>query len=325
MKPPRQTYQKLLIDGSHLMHRATYSYGGLSYIDENGEEIFTGSVFGFLKILVKVWRQYAQQDSQLVICWEGGYKHRTALYPAYKANRYPVPANEEEREEQQESKAKFFSQMDLLREVANLAGWAQARASGYEADDTLATLARSYSEKGETVAIYSGDRDMHQCVSDLVHIVSAQPGGGSKPDFIWTPEKVLEEWSVPPSRVAEAKALAGDSGDNIPGCPGCGVGWAAKLLNSAESLDRLFLIASVRTLSGVYQNKPWKSEGMTKKILDNRDLILTSWELSKTVSDAPVQISQEQSQTEALLERLVALRFHSLVTEKAFAEILTLR
>ena len=309
-------YSVVVVDGSHLMHRAAHSYKGLGFVDENGVFIDTGSIYGFLKILISIWKDYADNNCQLYICWEGGYKHRTALYPEYKANRKPSP---NQTEEEFESKALFFAQQAVIREICHAAGWKQAVAPGFEADDVLATLAKTLSEQGDRVAIYTGDQDLHQCVSENIHVISAIPGG--KGDKIWTPAEVLQKWGVPPSRVPEAKALAGDMGDNIPGCPGCGGGLAAKLLNSASSLSELFYKAQAGTLVGEYQGKAWKATALTERLLQNEAIVKISFELAKVVYDCPVEITQKSKNRDALRELLGEYKFRSLTEGKNFENL----
>ncbi len=52
-------------------------------------------------------------------------------------------------------------------------------------------------------------------------------------------EGVEEKFGVPPARVVDVQALAGDSVDNIPGAPGIGIKTAALLINEYGSLEEL--------------------------------------------------------------------------------------
>src|SRR5690606_36408965 len=51
--------------------------------------------------------------------------------------------------------------------------------------------------------------------------------------------EVFEKFGVPPSKVVEVQALAGDSSDNVPGVPGIGVKTAAELINTYGDLETL--------------------------------------------------------------------------------------
>ncbi len=53
------------------------------------------------------------------------------------------------------------------------------------------------------------------------------------------PDEVAERFGVPPDKVVDVQALAGDSTDNVPGVPGIGVKTAAELINTYGDLDTL--------------------------------------------------------------------------------------
>jgi DNA polymerase-1 len=52
-------------------------------------------------------------------------------------------------------------------------------------------------------------------------------------------EDVIEKWAVPPEKLGDVLALAGDNSDNVPGVPGVGPKIAASLINDFGSLDNL--------------------------------------------------------------------------------------
>jgi DNA polymerase-1 len=301
-------YQVILVDGQNIIHRAAHSYSELSVVTTEGDTVLTGAAYGFFQIVTSIWERYAASDCQLIICWDGGYKHRTELFPDYKAAR-----RNRDPSEMEEHQTDIPNQSEAVKILLRLAGWCQARAWDFEADDVMATLAKQHG--GKRVAICTTDQDLHQCVTETTHVIS--PKWGSSQDTIWTPEAVTEKWGVPPGRVPEAKALAGDSSDGIPGCPGCGAGWAKKLLASgplSEVLER----ADEGVLTGEYQGKKWKTPSLTQKIIDNRDLILVSWELAKVVEDAPVKLTHPEIDRARLRMAFNRLRFHALLDPQAF-------
>src|SRR5205085_9349221 len=51
--------------------------------------------------------------------------------------------------------------------------------------------------------------------------------------------EVIEKFGVPPEKVVEVQALAGDSTDNVPGVPGIGVKTAAQLIVEYGDLETL--------------------------------------------------------------------------------------
>ena len=105
--------------------------------------------------------------------------------------------------------------------------------AGFEADDLIATYARLATERGATTTIVSSDKDLMQLVTDKVVMYDTM-----KDRRIGIPE-VIEKFGVPPEKVVEVQALAGDSTDNVPGVPGIGIKTAAQLIIEYGDLDQL--------------------------------------------------------------------------------------
>ena len=80
------------------------------------------------------------------------------------------------------------------------------RAIGFEADDLIATYVREACEQGATATIVSSDKDLMQLVTDRVVMYDTM-----KDRRIGIAE-VIEKFGVPPEKVVEVQALAGDSG-----------------------------------------------------------------------------------------------------------------
>ena len=109
--------------------------------------------------------------------------------------------------------------------------------NGFEADDLIATYARLATERGATTTIVSSDKDLMQLVTDKVVMYDTM-----KDRRIGIPE-VIEKFGVPPEKVVEVQALAGDSTDNVPGVPGIGVKTAAQLIVEYGDLEQLLFRA----------------------------------------------------------------------------------
>jgi DNA polymerase I len=311
-------YDIILLDGMNAVHRAANSYD-LGFWEKD-TYVPTGIVYGFFQILTSTYRKFGNPGAEIYVCWDAGYDHRIALYPEYKANRRnrePVP--EEEKTSNQET---FWKQRDALKTLLRIAGVRQARAQGFEADDVMATLSRRFAAENKSVAIYTTDQDLHQCVTERVHVLSAGWGGGK--EVCWTPSLVREKWSVSPERVAEVKALIGDGGDNIPGCPKCGMVSAQKLFAAYGSLEGVLKAAGEPgPFRGEFAGKEWKAAALTQNVRDNLALIQVSWELAKVVFDAPVVISEDLLQEDLLRQALQRIEFFSFLEPAGF-EILKL-
>jgi len=299
-------YDFILIDGMNVLHRAAHAYD-LGFW-ENGVYHPTGMVYGFFQILMTTIKRFADTDCKVIVCWDAGYDHRVEIYPDYKIsrrNRELIP--EEDKTDNQET---FTGQYRGLKKILQIAGIPQCRANGFEADDVMATLARLYDLSGK-VAIYTTDQDLHQCVTQNTHVVS--PGFGGGKEKIWDVAAVEKKWNVPPTRVAEVKALLGDSGDDIPGCAGCGPVSVDKLFAAYGGVEGVLEAAgNPGMLKGTYKGKAWKAASLTKSVRENAELIRISWELAKVVFDAPLQMTDGDRNEPLLNEALGRLRFHSL-------------
>src|SRR5690606_5550057 len=145
---------------------------------------------------------------------------RNQIYPGYKANR-PEPPED------------LIPQFALIRRAVDAFCVPRVELQGYEADDVIATYARLAHEAGIEVEIVSSDKDLMQLVRDGVGMfdpIKLKPIGAAE---------VMEKFGVPPSKVVEVQALAGDSTDNVPGVPGIGVKTAAQLINEYGDLETL--------------------------------------------------------------------------------------
>jgi DNA polymerase I len=307
-------YDYLLLDGLNVMHRAGFSYQLGYWEDSNYHE--TGAVYGFFRIAMTFYNKYAAPGAKLIVCWDAGYKHRLELYPNYKiSRRVPVAPEDSEKIEQ---KAQHRGQKQALHAALGAAGWRSSTAYGYEADDVLATLSTRFSALGKTVAMCTTDQDLHQVVSNRVHVISKGPKG----EKVWDPKAVEAKWGFPPDRVAELKALMGDSGDDIPGCPGCGLGSARKLLQSYGSIEGVLEASPKGPLTGVWEGKPWKAKALSTKMVENAELVRISHELAKVVCDVEADVVHPEASEESLRAQFSLMTFYTLLEERNLNRIL---
>ena len=86
---------------------------------------------------------------------------------------------------------------------------------------------------GGDVTIVSSDKDLMQLVQPGIVMLDTMKNRTIGPD------EVREKFGVPPDKVVDVQALAGDSTDNVPGVPGIGVKTAAELINEYGDLETL--------------------------------------------------------------------------------------
>jgi 5'-3' exonuclease len=157
--------------------------------------------------------------------------YRTALYPAYHAER--EAAMPEELPHQFADARPFFEAF----------GWTVTTADDLEADDLLGSYARLEAEAGGQALLLTGDRDMYQCAAEDVTVLYVRTGGKGAEEV--GPEEVRERYGVDPELVPDFIALRGDPSDGLPGAKGVGPKTAAELLKAHGSLEAV-LDAAIR-------------------------------------------------------------------------------
>src|SRR3989441_4007116 len=209
-----------LVDGSSYIFRA---YHALPPLSRKSDGLQVNAVLGFCNMLWKLLREMPPENrpTHLAIVFDKSeITFRNKLYPDYKAHRAPAPDD-------------LIPQFPLIREAVRAFDLPCLEQVGFEADDLIATYVREACERGATATIVSSDKDLMQLVTDCVTMYDAM-----KDRRIGVAE-VIEKFGVPPEKVVEVQALAGDSSDNVPGVPGIGVKTAAQLIVEYGDLETL--------------------------------------------------------------------------------------
>ncbi len=218
-----------LVDGSSYLYRAFHALPNLS----NAEGLPTGAIFGVANMLRRLIERLG--PARIAVIFDApGKNFRHELYGDYKANRPPMPAE-------------LRAQIEPLHELIDALGIERVMVAGVEADDVIATLVRQARERGISVFISSGDKDLAQLVGDDVVLED------SMQEKRYDPAAVEEKFGVPPRLIGDLLALTGDSSDNIPGVDKVGPKTAAKWLNQYGSLDEV--IANADAVGGKIGDK----------------------------------------------------------------------
>ena len=210
--PPSHVY---LVDGSGFIFRAFHALPPMTRDD--GTPV--NAVYGFCNMLMKLIDS-TDADRIAIIFDAARATFRNDIYEAYKANRDEPPEE-------------LRPQFEIVREATRAFGMPAIQLEGFEADDLIATFARQGVEAGAEVTIVSSDKDLMQLVTDKVSMMDPMKMIDIGPD------QVMEKFGVPPNKVVDVQALAGDSVDNVPGVPGIGVKTAALLINEYGDLETL--------------------------------------------------------------------------------------
>ncbi|EGQ8123854.1 DNA polymerase I [Vibrio parahaemolyticus] len=254
----------ILIDGSSYLYRAFHAYPGTM----NNGEIPTNAVYGVVNMLRSMMRQFASERIAVVFDAKGK-TFRDEMYSEYKANRPPMPDD-------------LRCQIEPLHNVIRAMGLPLICVPGVEADDVIGTLAYQASQQGMPVLISTGDKDMAQLVDDNITLINTMT------NVVMDREGVVEKFGIPPELIIDYLALMGDKVDNIPGVPGVGDKTATALLQGIGGLTKLY-----ENLDDIAALGFRGSKTMAKKLVDNKDNAMLSYELATIKLDVELEETPE--------------------------------
>ena len=271
-----------LIDGSGFIFRAFHALPPMTRPD--GTPV--NAVYGFCSMLMKLLED-TDADHIAVVFDTSRKTFRSEIYPEYKAHRPPPPEE-------------LIPQFGLIRDAVRAFNLPCIELEGYEADDLIATYAKQAAAKGAEVTIVSSDKDLMQLVDD--HISMLDP---MKLQTLGR-EEVEAKFGVPPEKVVDVQALAGDSTDNVPGVPGIGIKTASQLILEYGDLETLLAKAD-----GIKQKK------RRENLIEFAEQARISQKLVRLAQDAPVpepleSFKLKQPDADTLLPFLEEQAFKSL-------------
>ncbi len=274
----------IVIDAANALYRAFFALPPLR--SPSGAP--TGAVLGFANMLRKLVRE-EKPDAIAVAMDPRGGSFRRELFPAYKANRDAQPED-------------LTAQLPVARELIDAWKLAVLEVPGFEADDVIATLART-APAGWEVLIVSSDKDLMQLVGGRVALLD------SMKDKRIGPAEVAQRFGVLPDKLLDVRALVGDPSDNIPGVKGIGEKGAAALITEYGTLENLLEHAA-----------DVKAKKAREALLAQADMARLSKRLATLRDDVPLPLGVDAlaphaPDREALRELYKRLGFVRLVEE----------
>jgi exodeoxyribonuclease III len=159
-KPKPSRRPLLVIDGDSFAHR---SYHALPKTIRRSGGKGAGAILGFANFLL---RFYADERPRAVIVgWDSldAPTKRHEMFPAYQSGR--------------EFDEELIEQLNVLPELVEAIGFANAKAQGFEADDFLAAAVAAEERAGGSAVVASGDRDSFHLASSSTMILYPSRGG----------------------------------------------------------------------------------------------------------------------------------------------------
>jgi len=280
-----------LIDTFGLIFRAYYGRARAAVPSmRTSKGVPTEAVYVFTNMLRRLIRD--QKPDYVAAVWEGeGPTFRDEEFPEYKANRDETPDD-------------LLTQMPLIEKLLQATNTPILKQDGYEADDSIGSLARQAAEHDVDVFVISSDKDLMQLVDERVWFLNPM-----KNDQVYDADGVKEFMGVEPKQVIDLLALKGDSVDNIPGAPGIGDKGAKMLIEEYGSVE-----------GAMEHAEEVKRKAYRESLQNHRDQILLSKRLATIAVDAPIPLELEklavaEPDLEALQALYTELEFHSLLSE----------
>ena len=255
-----------LIDASVYVFRAYHSELRGRF-DRDGNPVH--AVFGFARFLGDLIERARPRYIAVAFDQRAANSYRNRIYPAYKANREPAPAD-------------LVVQFQHCRELCRHLGLAAFVSPEYEADDIIGTLGAFMREEGVRSAFITRDKDLAQLVrnGDLYWDFGAREQFGY--------HDIERYFGVKPERFADYLALTGDEVDNIPGVPGIGHKTAASLMKAFYSLDDLY--ADLNRVSGL---KLRGARTLSERLREHRESVFLARKLTHITCDMQLGVEME--------------------------------
>ena len=194
-----------------------------------------------------------------------GRTFRNDIFEDYKANRSAPDAD-------------LRPQFALCRAAARAFGLPCIEEPGFEADDLIATWAGIADDCGAETVVVTSDKDMMQVVTARTKLF--MPGHKAEIPWKWCgPDEVVEKFGVPPDRVADVLAIAGDTVDNVPGVKGIGEKGAADLIRRYDNLHAILCAP--------------RSDKKAAMVMDAYDAADLSYRLVTLERDAPIYMTPD--------------------------------
>jgi 5'-3' exonuclease len=273
----------LVTDAPHLLYRAFFALPD-SITGPDGQPV--NALLGSTNAVLQVIEEH--KPRAVVHCFGAeAAEYRTEAYPAYHAHRPPMPDG-------------LAVQWAQARAFWEAFGWTVLDHDGLEADDLMHSLALAEERAGGSALIFTGDRDMFQCVTDKVHVLMQQARKGFTE---MGPEDVRERYGIGPELVPDFIALRGDPSDGLPGAKGIGEKTAADILQRKGGLEHAIL--------GAIREKPSVRRALIEQAAELRSFkaIATLVEVEMdAVADAPTDFAGGAKAAEALGMRRLAER-----------------
>lgn len=220
----KQVYDEIVIDGNSIGYAAHSARVLPNKTHGEVQAIFFG-----LKMIKKAIDNFATPGhTRVSVLWDDKAQWRFDILPEYKGKRDDDPVKKA-------SRSQYKRQVPVLRKALSMLGVTQLFARGDEADDLGSALVHNR-KPGTKILLVTGDHDWLQLVCNDVDWFDPREEG--KFCDIGTFESFTGLKN--PVAFSQAKAMLGDSSDNVQGVAGIGDKAVAAIFAQWGSVAKMF-------------------------------------------------------------------------------------
>ena len=255
----------------------------------NGSPI--GGIRTFINILNKLTREI--KPDLMVLVWDGkgGSKKRRSMNKNYKGGRKPPRTNWSQvgMDESQVLDNKVWQQMRVI-EYFNQTPVVQFMEPLVEVDDVISYIKSNPIFEEWQKVIVSADKDFIQLLDDKT--ILHRP---IQKEYL-NKNSVVEKFGIHPVNFALARAMVGDSSDNLPGVPRVGLGTVSKRFPFLKT-EKTFFLSDILEECDKPENEKLK---VFKNIKESQKLIEENYNIMQLSS--PMLSIQAKSGVDEIFE-----------------------
>jgi DNA polymerase-1 len=238
----------------------------------NGDPI--GGIRTFINIVNKLTREI--KPDLVVLVWDGkgGSQKRRAMNKAYKGGRKPPRTNwgQVGMSPEELTDNKVWQQMRVI-EYFNSTPMIQFMEPHVEADDVISYIKNASMFEDWQKVIVSADKDFIQLLDDKT--ILHRP---IQKEYL-NKNSIVEKFNIHPTNFALARAIVGDSSDNLPGVPRVGLPTVAKKFPFLKEEKTHYLDSILAEC-----NKPENNQKVYTNILESKELIENNYDIMQLSS-----------------------------------------
>ncbi len=244
-----------------------WAYMGNSFNDKP-----TSAIQGTLDKLSLLLAKY--EDHVPIVLWDDRCHWREEILPSYKRHRWETP-------EQQAFLNSYLAQAAVVRQLVGHLGIPQIFCPCFEADDLAGVICRGIDPSWQIV-LATSDSDWYQTLRENVIWFSPLTQRHVTLADMCDPAVIRDGPFDSTDHFIQAKALAGDSSDGIPGVRGVGIKTAARIIREYGSVENLWAKHDSGTpIKGAVL---LRVAGIEFRDIYRRNLRLVDWRLAPAVS-----------------------------------------